>query len=109
MTRRGALLLLLTLCIACAGAVAYFLWSRSPALVQELRALAEIAGVQHRGSGRLTGIQLRDWHMAHGADVEEVAAVQVSQIAILRSPIAKRGVKAAYSEGLSRESMPDLE
>jgi hypothetical protein len=111
------------LVVCAAGLVlAFVVWLEgAPSIVQELRGLPEISRVDYSGpkDAKVTVVQIRDFHFVpkENADLEglnypalldEVERVQTDEMAIARFLIRRHGVRAVFSEGLSKESMSDF-
>jgi hypothetical protein len=117
--RIGAIFLVV---VGVAVAGTFVLRPPAPAIVQELRGLAEVGRVEFSGAKnpQLLVVHVRDWHVIpkelaepDGVDypslLKEAEQVQAEQVAIVRFLIRRDGIKGVYSEGLSRESMPGLD
>jgi hypothetical protein len=113
----------LTIAICVVVALGYILWTdESPAIVQEMRALPEVAHVDYTRVSKTTRtivLHVRDWPLMsksvaelEGLDyqklLDKVERVQADQMAIVRFLIRGYGVQAVYSEGLSKDSMAGL-
>jgi hypothetical protein len=106
--------------VVCAVALVqvFVLWPEvAPGIVQELRGLPEVARVDYSGpkDATLTVVHIRDFHFVPKelADVEglnypalldDVERVHTDEMAIARFLIRRHGLRAVFSEGLSRET-----
>jgi hypothetical protein len=104
-----------------AALVFFALQRQPPLLVQSLRSLPEVHSVEYQGprEADLVVIHLRDRHyvprvmcepdgMDFASNLAAVEKVQQEQMAIARFLIKAHGLKTIFSEGLSKESLPDL-